>query len=48
MTPIGWKMAGIVWSYTLVMFLFQDRVKLLAYRILGKECSGLITREART
>ncbi len=33
MTPIGWELAGLVWLYTLVMFPFQDQVKLLAYRI---------------
>jgi H+-transporting ATPase len=33
MAPIGWYLAGIVWGYTLILFLFQDRVKLLARRI---------------
>jgi H+-transporting ATPase len=34
MTPIGWSWAGFVWGYALVWFLVNDRVKLLAYRIL--------------
>ena len=33
MTPLGWGWAGFVWGYALVWFLFNDRVKLLAYRI---------------
>src|SRR5208282_3370191 len=40
MTPIGWELAGMVWLYTLIMFLFQDRVKLLAYRVFGRKSSG--------
>jgi H+-transporting ATPase len=39
MTPIGWELAGIVWAYTLIMFLIQDQVKLLAYRIFGRKSS---------
>jgi len=34
MTPIGWKMAIIVWVYALVFSLINDRIKLLAYRFL--------------
>ncbi len=34
MTPLGWRWAGFVWAYALVWFLVNDRVKLLAYRIL--------------
>jgi H+-transporting ATPase len=34
MTPLGWKYAGVVWAYALVWFLVNDRVKLLAYRLL--------------
>ena len=33
MTPLGWGWAMVVWGYALVWFLFNDRVKLLAYRI---------------
>jgi hypothetical protein len=31
--------------YTLIMFLFQDRVKLLAYRIFRPEASGILVKE---
>jgi len=34
MPPIGWSWALMVWGYSLVFFLINDRVKLLAYRIL--------------
>ncbi len=35
MTPLGWGWAGFVWGYALLWFLVNDRVKLLAYRVLG-------------
>jgi H+-transporting ATPase len=34
MTPLGWGWAGFVWAYALGWFLFNDRLKLLAYRML--------------
>ena len=34
MTPLGWGWAAFVWGYALLWFLVNDRVKLLAYRIL--------------
>jgi H+-transporting ATPase len=37
MTPVGWGYAGIVWGYALAWFLVNDRVKLLAYRILDRQ-----------
>jgi H+-transporting ATPase len=46
MAPIGWELAGLVWLYTLIMFLFQDQVKLLAYRIFRPEASGILVKEA--
>ena len=33
MTPIGWPWALLVWGYALAWFLFNDWVKLVAYRI---------------
>jgi H+-transporting ATPase len=33
MTPLGWGWALFVWGYALAWFLFNDRIKLLAYRI---------------
>jgi H+-transporting ATPase len=47
MTPIGWKMAGVVWGYCVVMFLIQDQVKLAARRIFGREHSGYYGRHVR-
>jgi H+-transporting ATPase len=34
MTPLGWGWALFVWAYAVAWFLVNDRVKLLAYRIL--------------
>jgi H+-transporting ATPase len=34
MTPLGWKWAAFVWGYALVWFLINDRLKLLAYKVL--------------
>jgi H+-transporting ATPase len=34
MTPLGWDWAAFVWGYALAWFLVNDRVKLLAYRLL--------------
>ena len=34
MTPLGWGWALFVWGYALAWFLLNDRVKLLAYRLL--------------
>jgi H+-transporting ATPase len=34
MTPLGWGWAGLVWGYAIAWALVNDRVKLLAYRIL--------------
>ena len=45
MTPIGWKLAGIVWAYALVWALVTDRVKLLAYRILDPTKAPLLSKK---
>jgi H+-transporting ATPase len=45
MTPLGWKWAGFVWGYALVWFLVNDRVKLLAYRILDPTKPALLTKK---
>jgi H+-transporting ATPase len=34
MPPIGWGWALLVWGYSVPFFLLNDRIKLLAYRIL--------------
>jgi hypothetical protein len=45
MTPLGWKWATFVWGYAFVWFLVNDRVKLLAYRILDPTKAPLLSRE---
>ncbi len=40
MTPLGWGWAAFVWGYALAWFLVNDRVKLLAYRILDPVKDG--------
>ncbi len=41
MTPLGWGWALFVWGYALVWFLLNDRLKLLAYRILDPDKAEL-------
>ena len=36
-TSIGWEYALWVWAYALIWFLFNDMVKMLTYRLLGKK-----------
>ncbi|EDY38004.1 plasma-membrane proton-efflux P-type ATPase [Cyanobium sp. PCC 7001] len=36
MAPIGWGWALLVWGYSLLWFLVEDRVKLLAYDLFGR------------
>jgi H+-transporting ATPase len=47
MTPLGWKYAGVVWGYSLGMFLIQDLVKLVARKIFIEEHSGFYGRHVR-
>jgi H+-transporting ATPase len=42
MPPIGWEWALMVWGYSLVWFLVNDRVKLLAYRIFDPAKAPLL------
>ena len=48
MTPLGWKYAGIVWGYCLVMFLIQDQVKLISRKVIGEGHSGYFGRHVRS
>jgi H+-transporting ATPase len=41
MHPIGWGWSATVWGYAFVWFVIADRVKLVAYRFLDPEYSGL-------
>jgi H+-transporting ATPase len=43
MAPIGWGWAAVVWIYALGWFLVNDRIKLLAYRIIDRRESSLLT-----
>ncbi len=47
MTPLGWKLAGLVWAYALVCALITDRVKLLGYRIFGSAKADKPQSEAK-
>jgi H+-transporting ATPase len=42
MRPIGWWWALLVWGYAFAWFLFNDRVKLAAYRIFELPHDGLL------
>jgi H+-transporting ATPase len=48
MAPLGWTYAGLVWGYCLGLFLIQDQVKLIAYRIFDRHHSGLLVKEAKS
>jgi H+-transporting ATPase len=43
MTPIGWGLAMFVWVYALAWALVNDRVKLIAYRILDPVANAKAT-----
>jgi H+-transporting ATPase len=47
MQPIGWEWAAIVWAYAFCWFLVNDRIKLLAYRVLNVEAPGLLSGRGR-
>ena len=46
MTPLGWGWAGFVWAYALAWALVNDRVKLLAYRILDPTKPSLLEKKS--
>jgi len=47
MAPLSWGMVGLVWGYSLGMFLIQDSVKLFGYKVFSKKHSGFLMRETR-
>jgi len=47
MAPLGWTYAGIVWGYCLVLFLIQDQVKLLGYKVFGEQHTGFLVKQAK-
>jgi H+-transporting ATPase len=46
MTPLGWKWAGLVWGYCLVMLVIQDFVKLLGAAVLEEGPTSFFGRLA--
>ena len=44
MTPIGWKLALLVWGYAVVWFLLNDRVKILAYKLIEKRQNKILSK----
>ena len=45
MHPLGWGWAGFVWAYAILWALLNDRVKLLAYRILDPNRGPLLSKK---
>jgi H+-transporting ATPase len=48
MAPIGWGWAALVWGYAMAWFLFNDQVKLAAYRIFDPQHPGFLHKARRT
>jgi H+-transporting ATPase len=46
MPAIGWRWALMIWGYSTMWFLFNDRVKLLAYRIFDPESAPLLAKKS--
>jgi len=42
MPPLGWHWALFVWGYALAWFLVNDRIKLAAYKVFGRQGEGLL------
>jgi H+-transporting ATPase len=42
MPPLGWHWAIFVWGYALAWFVVNDRIKLAAYKVFGREGEGLL------
>jgi H+-transporting ATPase len=47
MAPIGWGWATLVWGYAMAWFLFNDQVKLAAYRIFDPQHPGFLHKARR-
>jgi H+-transporting ATPase len=47
MAPIGWTWALFVWGYAIAWFLFNDRVKLAAYRIFDPQHPGFLAKAVK-
>jgi H+-transporting ATPase len=44
MPPLGWHWAFFVWGYALAWFLVNDRIKLAAYKVFGRQGEGLLEK----
>jgi H+-transporting ATPase len=44
MTPLGWGWAGFVWGYAILWALVNDRIKMLAYRVLDRGKGGDVAK----
>ena len=44
MPALGWRLALLVWGYALVWFVFEDQLKVMAYRILDTDLSGYLNK----
>jgi len=44
MAPLGWPLALLVWGYAGAFFFLLDGSKLIAYRIMDRERSGMLDR----
>jgi H+-transporting ATPase len=42
MPPLGWHWAIFVWGYASAWFVVNDRIKLAAYKVFGREGEGLL------
>jgi len=42
MPPLGWHWAIFVWGYALAWFMVNDRIKLAAYKVFGRQGQGLL------
>jgi H+-transporting ATPase len=48
MTPLSWKLAGLVWGYAIICFLITDRVKLVGYHFLDRAKAGAAKEDPKT
>ncbi|MEO6911881.1 MAG: hypothetical protein ABI158_13260, partial [Edaphobacter sp.] len=48
MTPLGWKLAGLVWGYAILCFLITDRVKLVGYHFLDRAKADAPSNDVKT
>jgi H+-transporting ATPase len=47
MPPLGWHWALFVWGYAVAWFVVNDRIKLAAYKVFGRQGEGLLGKMNR-